>query len=121
MWSVGCILAELLYESPILPGTHEKEQLNLIYSLCGTPTDESWPDRKEVRSRAVNDLQEMTSMYSVWRNQELNVAYSSLFRAFWAKGWARNTLRMEKQRGYTILSSAFKLLRTGCCAVEVLQ
>lgn len=49
MWSVGCILAELLYESPILPGTHEKEQLNLIYSLCGTPTDESWPDRTEVR------------------------------------------------------------------------
>eukprot|EP00752_Nemacystus_decipiens_P003348 g3096.t2 len=48
MWSVGCILAELLYESPILPGTHEKEQLNLIYSLCGTPTDESWPDRKEL-------------------------------------------------------------------------
>lgn len=50
MWSVGCILAELLYESPILPGTHEKEQLNLIYSLCGTPTDESWPDRTEVRN-----------------------------------------------------------------------
>lgn len=49
MWSVGCILAELLYESPILPGTHEQEQLNLIYSLCGTPTDESWPDRAEVR------------------------------------------------------------------------
>ncbi|CAB1099365.1 unnamed protein product [Ectocarpus sp. CCAP 1310/34] len=48
MWSVGCILAELLYESPILPGTHEKEQLNLIYSLCGTPTDESWPDRTEL-------------------------------------------------------------------------
>ncbi|CAN0265322.1 unnamed protein product, partial [Laminaria digitata] len=48
MWSVGCILAELLYESPILPGTHEQEQLNLIYSLCGTPTDESWPDRAEV-------------------------------------------------------------------------
>lgn len=48
MWSVGCILAELLHGQPILPGTTEVEQLDLIFSLCGTPTDESWPDRKQV-------------------------------------------------------------------------
>lgn len=48
MWSVGCILAELLHGSPILPGTAEAEQLDLIFSLCGTPTDESWPDRVQV-------------------------------------------------------------------------
>ncbi|CAN0047104.1 unnamed protein product [Sphacelaria rigidula] len=49
MWSVGCILAELLHGQPILPGTTEVEQLDLIFSLCGTPTDESWPDRSQVR------------------------------------------------------------------------
>ena len=48
MWSLGCILGELLHENPILPGSKDEEQLDLIYSLCGTPTKETWPDRIEV-------------------------------------------------------------------------
>ena len=38
-----CILAELLARKPILPGRREPEQLDLIYKLCGTPTEETWP------------------------------------------------------------------------------
>ncbi|CAM9123429.1 unnamed protein product [Choristocarpus tenellus] len=48
MWSVGCILAELLHGSPILPGSTETQQLDLIFSLCGSPTDQSWPDRVQL-------------------------------------------------------------------------
>ncbi|CAM9242451.1 unnamed protein product [Ascophyllum nodosum] len=48
MWSLGCILGELLHENPILPGSKDEEQLDLIYSLCGTPTKETWPDRIEL-------------------------------------------------------------------------
>mmetsp|Transcript_21216 Transcript_21216/g.63319 ORF Transcript_21216/g.63319 Transcript_21216/m.63319 type:complete len:363 (-) Transcript_21216:41-1129(-) len=43
VWSIGCILAELLYQRPILPGNTEIEQLSLIFELCGTPTVEDWP------------------------------------------------------------------------------
>jgi len=43
MWSVGCIFAELLQRKPILPGRDEFEQLNLIFRLLGTPTEETWP------------------------------------------------------------------------------
>ncbi|KAF6148742.1 hypothetical protein GIB67_019350 [Kingdonia uniflora] len=43
MWSVGCILAELLYGKPILPGKNEPEQLNKIFELCGAPNEENWP------------------------------------------------------------------------------
>uniref|UniRef100_A0A7S0Q0M8 Protein kinase domain-containing protein n=1 Tax=Coccolithus braarudii TaxID=221442 RepID=A0A7S0Q0M8_9EUKA len=43
MWSVGCIFAELLLRKPILPGRDEYEQLNLIFRLLGTPTEETWP------------------------------------------------------------------------------
>jgi len=43
MWSVGCILAELLAKKPIFPGRNEIDQLELIYKLCATPNEENWP------------------------------------------------------------------------------
>ncbi|GJR76278.1 probable serine/threonine-protein kinase [Tanacetum coccineum] len=42
LWSAGCILAELLYGKPILPGRTEVEQLHKIFKLCGSPSDEYW-------------------------------------------------------------------------------
>jgi cyclin-dependent kinase 12/13 len=42
MWSVGCIFAELVMGKPILPGKNEMEQVDLIFRLCGTPTEEVW-------------------------------------------------------------------------------
>eukprot|EP00658_Telonema_sp_P-2_P029860 TRINITY_DN2264_c0_g1_i5.p1 TRINITY_DN2264_c0_g1~~TRINITY_DN2264_c0_g1_i5.p1 ORF type:complete len:244 (-),score=64.68 TRINITY_DN2264_c0_g1_i5:367-1098(-) len=38
MWSVGCILAELLTRLPLFPGKNHVDQLNLITSLVGTPS-----------------------------------------------------------------------------------
>jgi len=40
VWSVGCILAELLTRLPLFPGKNHVDQLNLISSLVGTPTPE---------------------------------------------------------------------------------
>jgi len=40
MWSVGCILAELLKRKPFLPGTETKTQLELIIDVFGNPTEE---------------------------------------------------------------------------------
>jgi serine/threonine protein kinase len=40
MWSVGCILAELLRRKPFLPGTETKHQLELIFDVFGTPAEE---------------------------------------------------------------------------------
>ena len=42
MWSVGCIFAELLLKEPIFMGNGELDQLDKIFKLLGTPTDESW-------------------------------------------------------------------------------
>lgn len=44
MWSVGCILGELLLQKPILQGKNELDQLAVTFELCGTPTKETWPD-----------------------------------------------------------------------------
>jgi serine/threonine protein kinase len=44
LWSLGCIIAELLLNHPILPGESDADQLACIYHLCGTPMQNDWPD-----------------------------------------------------------------------------
>jgi mitogen-activated protein kinase 7 len=41
MWSVGCILAELLGGKPIFKGEDYVDQLNRILALLGTPTEDT--------------------------------------------------------------------------------
>jgi cell division cycle 2-like len=43
MWSIGCIFAELLTNTPLLQGTNEVSQLSEIFSLLGVPTNQTWP------------------------------------------------------------------------------
>merc|ERR1719226_232835 len=40
IWSVGCILAEMLSNRPIFPGKHYLDQLNHILSILGSPGPE---------------------------------------------------------------------------------
>ncbi|KAH1267653.1 putative serine/threonine-protein kinase [Glycine max] len=46
MWSVGCILAELLVGKPIMPGRTEVEQMHKIFKLCGSPSEDYWQRTK---------------------------------------------------------------------------
>lgn len=39
MWSIGCILAELLLGEPLFPGESGQEVINLILNLIGTPEE----------------------------------------------------------------------------------
>lgn len=43
IWSVGCLLAELLTKRPLFPGKDEAEQVNLIFKGLGTPENSAWP------------------------------------------------------------------------------
>ena len=40
IWSVGCILAEMLNNRPLFPGKHYLDQLNLILAVVGSPSQE---------------------------------------------------------------------------------
>jgi len=51
MWSVGCILAELLKRKPFLPGTETKTQLELIIDTFGNPTEEEINNIPKEKSR----------------------------------------------------------------------
>lgn len=43
MWSVGCILAELLLGKALFTGKDEVDQCKKIVYLCGCPTNKTWP------------------------------------------------------------------------------
>lgn len=49
MWSVGCILAEFMQGKALFPGSDSKSQLDLIFSLCGTPDKNNWTEASSLK------------------------------------------------------------------------
>jgi len=43
IWSIGCIMAELILGTPLFPGDKEPRQCELIFQTCGTPNEKNWP------------------------------------------------------------------------------
>lgn len=55
MWSAACVFAGLLgnthgLPNPIFPGKKKKDQLKLIFELCGTPDETNWPGANDIDS-----------------------------------------------------------------------
>ena len=49
MWSCGCIFAELYLRKSLFPGQYEMDQLQKVFDVIGTPTEEDWPERAAVK------------------------------------------------------------------------
>ncbi|CAO0792705.1 unnamed protein product [Mucor circinelloides] len=43
LWSAGCIFAEMASGRPLFPGNSISDQLQRIFKVLGTPTEETWP------------------------------------------------------------------------------
>jgi len=63
IWSVACILAEMLTKIPIFPGDSELDQNYKIFQLLGTPNDRIWP--------GVSELSEFGPHFPRWGKQDL--------------------------------------------------
>lgn len=50
VWSVACIIAEMCQLRPLFPGQSEKNQLERILELTGTP--EEWPENSALERNA---------------------------------------------------------------------
>jgi len=50
MWSLGCILAELLTGYPLLPGEDEGDQLSCIIELLGMPPQKLLDQSKRAKN-----------------------------------------------------------------------
>ncbi|CAO3625578.1 unnamed protein product [Cunninghamella blakesleeana] len=48
LWSAGCIFAEMASGSPLFPGSSVSDQLQCIFKVLGTPTEENWPNVSQV-------------------------------------------------------------------------
>ncbi|CAA90342.2 Cyclin-dependent kinase 11.2 [Caenorhabditis elegans] len=49
MWSIGCIMAEFIMMKPMFQGDSEPNQVHQIFQMMGTPTEQIWPDIKELK------------------------------------------------------------------------
>eukprot|EP01100_Stratorugosa_tubuloviscum_P009418 TRINITY_DN3956_c0_g1_i1.p1 TRINITY_DN3956_c0_g1~~TRINITY_DN3956_c0_g1_i1.p1 ORF type:complete len:296 (-),score=134.07 TRINITY_DN3956_c0_g1_i1:259-1146(-) len=49
IWSVACIIAEMVSKRPLFPGDSEIDQLFKIFRILGTPNDSVWPGVSELK------------------------------------------------------------------------
>lgn len=54
MWSLGCIMAELLSKEPLFNGKSEFDQLDKIFRILGTPNETIWPGFSKLPRVKVN-------------------------------------------------------------------
>ena len=46
IWSLGCIFAELWHGDPLLPGSTDAGQIDIMFKTFGAPSESSWPGLK---------------------------------------------------------------------------
>ncbi|CAD8074984.1 unnamed protein product [Paramecium primaurelia] len=71
IWSVGCILAEMILRRPFLRGDSTKHQIKVIFELLGTPNEQyiqSFPDLK-VQQNLRKIIQEYGHQNGIGLNQ----------------------------------------------------
>ncbi|PSR84780.1 Cyclin-dependent kinase [Actinidia chinensis var. chinensis] len=54
MWSLGCIMSELLSKEPLFNGKTEFDQLDKIFRILGTPNETIWPGFSKLPGVKVN-------------------------------------------------------------------
>ncbi|XP_062157483.1 cyclin-dependent kinase G-2 isoform X2 [Alnus glutinosa] len=54
MWSLGCIMAELLSKEPLFNGKTEFDQLDKIFRILGTPNEAIWPGFSKLPGVKIN-------------------------------------------------------------------
>jgi len=66
IWSIGCIIAEMVTRSPLLPGDSEIDQIFRIFRLLGTPNEDLWP--------GVSSLKDYKTTFPKWSKKSLSAA-----------------------------------------------
>lgn len=68
MWSVGCIVGEILLGSPLFQSDSEWAALTDICKLAGTPQQDEWPEFW-TRIKDVFKIDKFPKYQSQWRNK----------------------------------------------------
>jgi len=70
IWSIGCIMAELITKKPLFQGDSEIDQLFRIFRILRTPTEELWP--------GVSELPDFKASFPRWTEFNLPTHISRL-------------------------------------------
>ncbi|XP_059640726.1 cyclin-dependent kinase G-2-like isoform X2 [Cornus florida] len=62
MWSVGCIMAELLAKEPLFNGKTELDQLDKIFRILGVPNETVWPGFSELPGAKANFVKQQYNL-----------------------------------------------------------
>ncbi|KAI3629657.1 hypothetical protein MIR68_011092 [Amoeboaphelidium protococcarum] len=65
IWSIGCIMGEMVNNRPVFPGTSVNDQLHKIFQILGSPNQTVWPGYDKLPNAASmlqSDTEEMTLM-----------------------------------------------------------
>jgi non-specific serine/threonine protein kinase len=65
IWSAGCIMAEMYTGRPLFPGTTNEDELQKIFRLLGTPSEQSWP--------GISQFPEYKPSFHVYATQDLRM------------------------------------------------
>ncbi|KAI5454265.1 kinase subunit of RNA polymerase II carboxy-terminal domain kinase I [Naganishia albida] len=78
-WSAGCIMLELFVRKPVFQGNDEIHQLEAIYEIMGTPTEEEWPGLVSMPWYELVKPKEMVpSKFDEYFSKRLNTAGTEL-------------------------------------------
>ena len=115
MWSFGCILAEWLQlGEPLMQGTGELDQINTIFKLLGTPSEQSYPkfaSLKGVQS-AVLPFVESHTMSLGADGTLVKLPKNTLRKKFPAEGYTPTNVATSTSKTTALSDAGFELLNS---------
>jgi len=113
MWSFGCIMAEWLQlGEPLMQGTGDLDQINTIFKLLGTPSEQSWPKFGSLRAvqTAVLPFVENHTISLGPDGTLVKLPKSTLRKKFPAEGYTPAAAQLSEHRTTALSDAGFELL-----------
>lgn len=109
MWGVGCIFVEMITGMPTFPGIRDTyDQLDKIFKMLGTPTEESWngvthlPGYKPhklgmtlLSSHVTNVTQHTYAFIGFYRQRKLGLSFPRLYDIVEGESMAGALLQLD--------------------------
>ncbi|GFG32559.1 hypothetical protein Cfor_12386 [Coptotermes formosanus] len=89
MWGVGCIFVEMITGVPTFPGVRDTyDQLDKIFKILGTPTEETWPGVTHLPGYKTHKL-------GFYQGQKLGLAFPRLYDVMEGESMASALLQLN--------------------------
>ncbi|CAB0042104.1 unnamed protein product [Trichogramma brassicae] len=92
MWGVGCIFVEMITGTPTFPGVRcTYDQLDKIFKVLGTPTEECWPGVSRLPAYKPNKL-------TFYKKKKLGLSFPRLYDSADVESMATSLLQLNPEK-----------------------